>query len=119
MCGQSASPEHGSDRAHAGPMAPSAITATIAVTRFTRRPSAGRLVSMVRLSRGNVLFLVAVIFVGLLVVAVDRSRERSCEEWQERYEELDAGPTGTLDFVNQGPLAEHEESRPDGCPTPR
>jgi hypothetical protein len=48
----------------------------------------------------------------------------SCEEWQERYEAAlesmgaEPGMTGSLQFINMGPLAGLEESRPEGCATP-
>lgn len=75
---------------------------------------------MVRLSRGNVLFLVAWVLAGLVVVAVASGGGDSCEEWQERYEAARPpdGAVGTLDFVNMGPLAELRAERPDGCPIP-
>ena len=49
----------------------------------------------------------------------------SCEEWQDRYEatveSMGGGPgmTGTLQFINMGPFAKLEESRPEGCEHPR
>lgn len=71
-----------------------------------------------RLSRGNVAFLVAVMLAGLVVLAVDAGRDRACERWQESYAEMDSGVTGTLDFVNEGPLADLRRRRPAGCAFP-
>lgn len=76
---------------------------------------------MVRLSRGNVALLAVVVLAGLLVLAIDASRDGGgCDEWQERYEAAAPdGATGTFDFVNIGPLAELRAERPEGCPIPR
>lgn len=65
-------------------------------------------------------FLVAVIVAGLVAIATLAGRSGdSCEEWQAAYEAADVeGATGTLQFVNMGPLAELVESRPEGCPVP-
>ena len=76
---------------------------------------------VMRLSRGNVLFLIGVVFAGLVVVAVDASRDGdSCAEWQERYRAAapPSGGAGALDFVNMGPLAELRADRPEGCAIP-
>lgn len=48
----------------------------------------------------------------------------SCEEWQARYEAglesfgIEGGATGTLQFINMGPLAGLDESKPEGCAMP-
>lgn len=66
------------------------------------------------------LFLVAVIVAGLVAIATLAGRSgESCEEWQAAYEEATVeGATGTLQFINQGPTADLEARRPDGCEIP-
>ena len=75
---------------------------------------------MARPQQRVVLFVVAVVVAGLVSFATLAGRsEQSCEEWQAAYEAANVeGATGTLQFINMGPLAELEESRPEGCAIP-
>ncbi len=78
--------------------------------------------------RWIVSFLAAAALAALVVIAVVSGvgGADACEEWQERYvaayESFGLAPgegTGTLQFVNEGPLAGLDQARPDGCPEPR
>lgn len=68
--------------------------------------------------------VVAVAAAALVATAVLLGGGDGCEEWQERYEAAlesmgaPPGGSGTLQFINMGPLAGLEESKPEGCATP-
>ncbi|HEX2294771.1 MAG TPA: hypothetical protein VHN37_05620 [Actinomycetota bacterium] len=81
-------------------------------------------------TRWVVSFLVALSTAAVLSAATlardDGGGDDACEEWRRRYEaafesvgiDPESVGTGTLQFVNLGPLAGLEESRPEGCAPP-